>query len=277
MINSITTFQDQIQVFDSELEQLYARIAEIKAQKKAVVAKKRLADRAIAKLSAAIDGVLGLKGELGAEFNLRATEILGQVAKVIPFPTPNPNKEKELVDNPPKENDSNEFFAWQPTQNENVGSYFDIEKGKTHCTYIGINSKRKAEQIVVKLREYYSGLNVETRKATRLESPYELKIFGLSDADVRWLAEQDICDVENWKREHLDKGVNRLLSLEENIKRGSVSKGDRIYCPEERCEYRLDSWGSMRAEVTDNLGKSSYKYLNQLEIIPDQSEFLTAV
>ena len=127
MINSITTFQDQIQVFDSELEQLYARIAEIKAQKKEIVAKKRLADRAIAKLSAAIDGVLGLKEELGAEFNLRATEILGQVAKVIPFPTPNPNKEKELVDNPPKENDSNEFFAWQPTQNENVGSYFDIE------------------------------------------------------------------------------------------------------------------------------------------------------
>ena len=92
MINSITTFQDKIQAFDSELEQLYSKIAEIKAQKKAVVAKKRLADRAIAKLSAACEGIVELKEELGSEFSLRATEILGQVSKVIPFPAPSKEK-----------------------------------------------------------------------------------------------------------------------------------------------------------------------------------------
>ena len=48
----------------------------------------------------------------------------------------------------------------------------------------------------------------------------------------------------------------------------------QVYCPQDKTEYILDSWGNMRAEVINKKGDRCFKYLNQLEIIPNLSEFM---
>ena len=99
--------------------------------------------------------------------------------------------EPKLVEFPKKKNDSNEFFTWQPTSNRHVASYFNVTKGVAQTTYIGANNKQNLKSVGANLQNLFE-ISFEIRKATRLtEFKYEIKIKGLDDNAIGWLAQFD--------------------------------------------------------------------------------------
>lgn len=134
---------------------------------------------------------------------------------------------------------------------------------------------RIAEIKVAKLNNWFSGINLEIRQGSRLNNKYELKVYGLQDIDVQWLAKQNYSEISWDKPKYLlSENKDNLLSLLVNIDQSKVTKGMQVYCSQDKTEYVLDSWGNMRAEVINQKGDRCFKYLNQLEIIPNLSELM---
>ena len=88
-------------------------------------------------------------------------------------------KEEELVNNPTKKNTSNSFFAWQPTSNPAVSTYFNIKSGRTQAAYFGASNKRRLAEMETKLMRWFPGVSCCIRMAQRMtDFKYELKVVG---------------------------------------------------------------------------------------------------
>ena len=109
-----------------------------------------------------------------------------------------PNLEEEveeLIKNPVKKNTSNDFFAWQPTSNSAIATYFNIKTGRTQAVYFGANNKQRLAEIETKLMKWFPGISCSKRMAQRMtDFKYELKVIGwervprFDDSDFGWLA-----------------------------------------------------------------------------------------
>ena len=102
---------------------------------------------------------------------------------------------EELIKNPVKKNTSNDFFAWQPTSNEAIATYFNIKTGRTQAVYFAANNKQRLSEIETKLMKWFPGISCSKRMAQRMtEYKYELKVIGwervprFDDSDFGWLA-----------------------------------------------------------------------------------------
>ena len=104
--------------------------------------------------------------------------------------------EEELIKNPLKKNTSNSFFAWQPTSNEAIATYFNIITGKTQAAYFAANNKKRLAEMETKLMKWFPGVSCSQRIAQRLtQFKYELKVVGwdrvprFDDSDFGWLTQ----------------------------------------------------------------------------------------
>lgn len=283
----------EISNLDEQLAKLYAQIKKIKAQKSEARAQKRKADRVLSALKVAVDDALKLSAELGQEF---ADSAIAVVRDIVPkrestglsFSEPKSNLapllfarylldrirvdavgEGQLVENAQKTNDSNELYVWQPTDNPNIASYFDVAKGSIHCTYLGVTSKQKGNMLAAKLRSWFPSVSLEQRTAARLKTPYELKVSGLSDRHINWLAKQDFGAIASWENpQHLFFLATDLnLSLAQSTNRRLLKEGMKVFNPKNNTEYILQDWGEMRARVYDpESNQYFYHYLVNLEI-----------
>ena len=102
--------------------------------------------------------------------------------------------EEELIKNPVKKNTSNDFFAWQPTSNPAIATYFNIKSGRTQAAYFGASNKQRLAEIETKLMKWFPGISCSKRMSQRLtEYKYELKVVGwhrvpnFDDSDFGWL------------------------------------------------------------------------------------------
>jgi hypothetical protein len=280
------TLELQINQFDAQLEHLYSQIAEIKQQKREAVAKKRIAEKALAKLKLAVGDVFELSKELGQEFAQSAIAIVKNVIPDLNEKTIQSNDEQVasnclllvtryllLQDGRHKQkldNSSNELYAWQPTLNPNVASYFNLKAEKIHCTYLGAKTKAIANQLAVKIRTWFTGTSLEIRAGERLDSKYELKVNGLQDKHIQWLVEQDFENLSDWEYpEHLfPRATIKERSLAASINEPLLKKGIKVFNPKNNTEYILQSWGNMRAEVYDPQSNQTFMhYLTNLELI----------
>ena len=104
--------------------------------------------------------------------------------------------EEELIKNPLKKNTSNSFFAWQPTSNEAIATYFNIITGRTQAAYFAANNKKRLAEMETKLMKWFPGVSCSQRIAQRLtQFKYELKVVGwdrvprFDDSDFGWLTQ----------------------------------------------------------------------------------------
>ncbi len=187
---AFSCLDSQIKRFDMELAELQKAIAEKRAEKKAITQKKEQATKVVSKFETAlmqVNEAVSKLGEAGEELKAYAIQKVAEYLSV----SVNPEQKSNLVEFPKKENESNLFFTWQPTANENISCYFNVSNGKTQATYVGSNDKNRLEAVGNKLTELLSGVSFEVRKAQRLNTTYELKIKRLTDDDLGWLTQFD--------------------------------------------------------------------------------------
>ncbi|MDJ0591270.1 MAG: hypothetical protein QNJ72_14945 [Pleurocapsa sp. MO_226.B13] len=174
-----------------------------------------------------------------------------------------------LISSTTRQNNSNELYAWQPTSNPNVASYFDLQAGLVHCTYLGAKTKAIANKLAIKVRNWFVGVSLEIRNGSRLDSKYELKVNGLQDKHIQWLVEQDFEAVDDWDYpEHLfPRATNLDKSLAASCNKPYLKKGIKVFNPKNNTKYILLSWGEMRAEVYDPHSNQNFMhYLTNLEL-----------
>lgn len=292
------TLAVQINQFDAQLEQLYGRIAQIKEQKKEAVTKQKIAEKALSKLKAAVTNAFELSAELGQEFADSAIAIIRDVVPnndgnfalqsnerqqdnswllVTRYLLLEGSSQKPTAKSLPK---SNEIYSWQPTSNSNVASYFNLEKGEIHCTYLGAKTKAAANQLAVKIRTWFEGVSLEIRIASRLETKYELKVSGFQDKHIEWLIKQDFEAIAYWDYpEHLfSRATFKERSLAASINQPLLKKGIKVFNPKNNTEYILQSWGNMRAEVYDPQSNQTFlQYLTNLEFVQEFENSTTEI
>ena len=183
----------KIQNCDRSLLELAEKIKEIKTERKNLIAKKRVAQTALNKFKDALDRVASLVEEYGEEFKQSAITYF-QDAFIPPVQQPTANRQEPTTNN---------FYSWQPTDNPYIGSFFNLQTGKIHCTYLGTDTKAIANKLATKIRTWFKGISLEIREAKRLDSKYELKVNGFSDADIKWLVEQDFGKIHFWQNPNI--------------------------------------------------------------------------
>ena len=193
-MNSLTlsSLDTQLLNLDSELQKLQETIAQKKALRKQITQKKNLATKAIAKLETALLQVNQTFEQLGesaqelraiAETKIKDYFVIGSVSQGSEM---NSEPEVKLV-----ETKSNDYFQWQTTSNPHIASFFDMQKGKTHCTYIGSNNKSVIKSLVANLSKLFPISTDTSRDKVRLGFKHEVKIWGLDDNAIGWLTQFD--------------------------------------------------------------------------------------
>ena len=205
---ALTTLDTQLSSIEAELAQLQEQVLQKKALRKAIADKKKLAIKAVSKLDAAIEQINSAFEELG-EAGKELKEIaIAKVKSFLPTETAASTlsacvtrkreiqslkeEDSSLADFPKRANDRGELFAWQPTSNPLVASYFNIGKGKVQATYLGGNNKNRLKGFGDNLSQIIPGISFEIRTAQRFETKYELKIRGLGDDEIGWLTGFDL-------------------------------------------------------------------------------------
>lgn len=263
---TLTSLDTQLSNLDSELLKLQEAIAQKKALRKAITEKKNLATKAIAKLETAllqIDKTFEKLGESAGELRAIAESKIKdyfspQQSKVVEFPV---QEEPEIVVQP-KENNSNDYFTWQPTSNKAVSNYFNVIKGTVQATYIGGSNKSRLQSVGSKLIQILPSVSFENREAKRLNTKHELKIVGLSDDDIGWLTQFNFN--KNFYSQFATKLKFGVVDPELEIKNDNwiVAKGSIIKHRyfDYKCHF-VESDGFGKAMAEDIITKETFEIL----------------
>ena len=232
-----------ISVLDNQLSNIDAQLTQLKELKRTISNKKKLASKAVNKLESGLEAIEKAFIELGETGEELKAIVLKKINEHFKLFLSEPILENcelssSLVKFPKKENTSNEYFTFEPTNNSAVSTYFNVAKAKVQSTYIAANNKNNLESVGTNLARIINNISYEIREATRFtDYKYELKIKGLDDNTIGWLTQWDYASpfypqivttlkrIEVTKdmeltRENLPKGggliVNRFFPTEVN-------------------------------------------------------------
>ncbi len=187
---ALTCYSQQLSELSEKKASLTEALKAVIAEEKAIAQKQQQATKVVSKFETALMQIEKTITELGEAGEELKAITLKKIAEYLPGSV-NPEQKSNLVEFPKKENESNSYFTWQPTANENISCYFNVSTGKTQATYVGSNDKNRLEAVGNKLTELLPGISFEVRKAQRLNTTYELKIKRLTDDDLGWLTQFD--------------------------------------------------------------------------------------
>jgi hypothetical protein len=172
----------------------------------------------------------------------------------------------------PSDNKSTDVFSWILTENETVGYYKNKGTATVHTVYLGSNNKAHLKNTLTQLVKLFEGLSGEIRLAQRLQTKYELKLWGITEeAEVNWLAGFDYkSDLATQIVRHLTpqgeplKGTEPLLISIQNRYHNCVctflgsENGEQVYALIEggiAFPIKLDEWYAMvyKAKVDEQI------------------------
>lgn len=191
-MTTLALFTQELSTIELSISELSQQIAQYRQQKKQILTQAKLAQKAIDAIAIASEQLSesafnGLKSAIAnlLGFSTTAPNLEVETVTVTSEAIELEDDRAELIEQRKAVNDSNEYFAWQPTSNDAVAVYFNIAKGRNHALYLSANNKANLSLWGARISDWLEGkVKLELRLSKRMPYKYELKIVGNISDDL---------------------------------------------------------------------------------------------